>query len=117
MTSKSAQRILDLDAPLKGATELCLVVADEESNNRDRSDCLERKLIVADGSLKDLPALKWEDANAGAPCAREKTTRPRRCSRTAGNSKPSCAKAKPVHNGSAMRASRCWPTRMGPKGG
>ena len=66
MTSKTTPRILDVDAPLKGAKELYLVVSDEGSNSCDWSDWLEPKLIMADGSVKDLTALTWKSAKAGS---------------------------------------------------
>ncbi len=66
MTSKSSPRILDVDVPLKGAKELLLVVSDEGDKACDWADWLEPKLIMADGSVKDLTSLKWKDAKTGS---------------------------------------------------
>ena len=66
MTSKTMPRIFDVDAPLKGAKELWLVVSDEGSPSCDWSDWLEPKLIMADGSVKDLTKLAWKSAKAGS---------------------------------------------------
>ncbi len=66
MTSKTMPRILDVDAPLKGAKELWLVVSEEGSNSCDWSDWLEPKLIMADGSVKDFTTLSWKSAKSGS---------------------------------------------------
>ena len=66
MTSKTMPRILDLDAPLKGAKDLWLVVSDEGSLSCDWSDWIEPKLIMADGSVKDLTTLAWKSAKSGS---------------------------------------------------
>ncbi|MEO6787496.1 MAG: PVC-type heme-binding CxxCH protein, partial [Chthoniobacteraceae bacterium] len=66
MTSKTTPRIFDVDAPLKGAKELYLVVSDEGSKSCDWSDWIEPKLIMADGTAKDLTALKWKSAKSGS---------------------------------------------------
>ena len=66
MTSRSSPRILDVDAPLKGAKELWLVVSDEGSKSCDWADWLEPKLIFADGTTKDITTLKWKSASAGS---------------------------------------------------
>ncbi len=66
MTSKTKPRILEVDAPLKGAKELWLVVSDEGSKSCDWADWLEPKLIMADGTTKDLTTLKWKSATAGS---------------------------------------------------
>ncbi len=66
LTSKTTPRIFDLDAPLRGAKELYLVVSDEGGNACDWADWLEPKLIMADGTAKDLTTLKWKDARAGS---------------------------------------------------
>ena len=66
LTSKTKQRLLDVDAPLKGAKELYLVVSDEGSNSCDWSDWLEPKLVMADGTTKDLTTLKWKSAQSGS---------------------------------------------------
>ncbi len=66
MTSKTTPRILEVDAPLKGAKELYLIVSDEGSLSCDWSDWLEPKLIMADGTTKDLTTLEWKAAKAGS---------------------------------------------------
>ena len=66
MTSKSSPRILEVDAPLKGAKKLYLVVTDEGDKSCDWADWLEPKLIMADGSVKDLTSLKWTEAKSGS---------------------------------------------------
>jgi putative membrane-bound dehydrogenase-like protein len=66
MTGKSSPRILDVDAPLKGAKELWLVVSDEGSKSCDWADWLGPKLVMADGTTKDLTTLKWKSASAGS---------------------------------------------------
>ena len=66
MTSKTTPRLVDVDAPLKGAKELYLVVTDEGSNSCDWADWIEPKLVMADGTVKDLTTLKWKSAEAGS---------------------------------------------------
>ena len=66
MTAKTQPRILEVDAPIKGAKELYLVVSDEGSPSCDWSDWLEPKLIMADGTTKDLTTLKWKSAKSGS---------------------------------------------------
>jgi putative membrane-bound dehydrogenase-like protein len=66
MTSKTQPRLLDVDAPLKGAKELYLIVTDEGSISCDWSDWIEPKLVMADGTTKDLGTLHWKSANSGA---------------------------------------------------
>ncbi len=66
LTSKTTPRLVELEAPLKGAKELYLVVTDEGGNSCDWSDWVEPKLIMADGTAKDLTSLKWKSAEAGS---------------------------------------------------
>src|SRR4051812_19304774 len=66
MTSKTSPRILDVDAPLKGAKELYLVVSEEDGISCDWSDWLEPKLIMADGTVTDLTTLTWKSAKSGS---------------------------------------------------
>jgi putative membrane-bound dehydrogenase-like protein len=66
MTSESKPRLLDVDAPLKGAKELYLVVSDEGTPSCDWADWIEPKLIMADGAVVDLTTLKWKSATAGS---------------------------------------------------
>ncbi len=65
MTSTSTPRLVELSADLKGAKELYLVVSDEDGISCDWSDWVEPKLVMADGSEKDLTTLKWKSATAG----------------------------------------------------
>jgi putative membrane-bound dehydrogenase-like protein len=65
MTSKSTPRLVDVDVPVKGAKELYLIVSDEGGMSCDWSDWLEPKLIMADGTTKNLTELTWKSAKAG----------------------------------------------------
>ncbi len=65
MTGASTPRMLEVNAPLKGAKELYLVVSDEGSKNCDWADWLEPKLVMADGSERDLTNLEWKSAQSG----------------------------------------------------
>ena len=66
LTTASKQRLVKVDASLKGAKELYLVVSDEDGPSCDWADWLEPKLIMADGSTKDLTKLKWKAASQGS---------------------------------------------------
>ena len=66
MTSRTTPRILDVDVPLKGAKELYLAVSDEGSPSCDWSDWLEPRLVMADGTVRDLATLKWKSAISGS---------------------------------------------------
>ena len=66
MTSESTPRLLDVDAPLKGARELYLVVSDEGTPSCDWADWIEPRLVMTDGSVVDLTTLKWKSATAGS---------------------------------------------------
>ena len=66
LTAKSKTRIEEVTASLKGAKELYLMVGDEGANSCDWSDWLEPKLIMADGSTKDLTTLQWKSAKSGS---------------------------------------------------
>ncbi|MDB6140533.1 MAG: rane-bound dehydrogenase domain protein [Verrucomicrobiaceae bacterium] len=66
LTAKTSQRLTEIKADLKGAKELYLVVSDEGGNSCDWSDWLEPRLIMADGSSKDLTSLTWKSAKAGS---------------------------------------------------
>ena len=66
MTSKTTPRLLDVDAAIKGAKELYLVVSDEGGISCDWSDWLEPKLIMSDGTTTDLTTLPWKSAKAGS---------------------------------------------------
>ena len=64
LTSKSAQRLVELDVPLKDAKELFLVVSSGGDISCDWADWIEPQLIMADGSRVDLTTLKWKSASA-----------------------------------------------------
>lgn len=70
MTALSKQRLEEVNADLRGAKELYLVVSDEGANSCDWSDWLEPRLIMADGSIKDLTTLAWKSAKAGSGTVR-----------------------------------------------
>ncbi|HEX3135475.1 MAG TPA: PVC-type heme-binding CxxCH protein, partial [Planctomycetota bacterium] len=65
LTSKPTPRLIDVDAPLTNAKELYLIVGEEGEISCDWADWLEPKLVLADGSTKDLTALTWKSAKAG----------------------------------------------------
>jgi putative membrane-bound dehydrogenase-like protein len=65
LTSKPTPRLIEVDAPLTGAKELYLMVAEEGEISCDWADWLEPKLVMADGSTKDLTTLTWKSAKAG----------------------------------------------------
>ncbi|MDB6116721.1 MAG: putative rane-bound dehydrogenase domain protein, partial [Verrucomicrobiaceae bacterium] len=66
LSAKCKQRLAEVKADLKGAKELYLVVSDEGANSCDWADWLEPKLIMADGSIKELTTLAWKSAKAGS---------------------------------------------------
>jgi len=66
LTSKSLPRVLPVDVPLAGAKELYLVVSDEDGNSCDWADWIAPKLVMKDGSVQDLTALKWSSATSGS---------------------------------------------------
>lgn len=65
LTSTSKQRLVEVDVPLKGARELHLVVSDEGGNSCDWADWLAPKLVMKDGSVRELTEIDWKDAKAG----------------------------------------------------
>ena len=65
-TAANSPRLVKVDVPLKGARELYLVVSDEDGISCDWADWLEPKLIMADGSIKDLTKLPWKAASQGS---------------------------------------------------
>lgn len=65
MDSSSSPRLVEVDIPVKDAKELWLVVSDEGSPSCDWADWIEPRLIMADGTTKDLTALAWKSAHAG----------------------------------------------------
>ena len=65
-TAANSPRLVKVEASLKGAKELYLVVSDEDGISCDWADWLEPKLIMADGSTTDLTKLKWKAASQGS---------------------------------------------------
>ncbi len=66
LTTASPSRLVKVDASLKGAKQLFLVVSDEDGVSCDWADWLEPKLVMADGSTKDLTKLPWKAASQGS---------------------------------------------------
>ncbi len=66
LTTASTSRLVKVEASLKGAKELYLVVSDEDGISCDWADWLEPKLVMADGSTKDLTKLPWKAASQGS---------------------------------------------------
>ncbi len=69
VSAKAKERIVSIEADLKGAKELYLVVNDLGDQSCDWSDWLEPVLVLADGTTKDLTTLgwKWAEASSGKP--------------------------------------------------
>ena len=65
LTSTSQPRLVPVDVALVGAKELYLVVSDEGADSCDWSDWVEPKLVMTDGSVRDLTTLPWKSAKAG----------------------------------------------------
>lgn len=65
-TTANSPRLVKVDVPLKGAKELYLVVSDEDGISCDWADWLEPKLVMQDGSIKDLTKLPWKAASQGS---------------------------------------------------
>jgi putative membrane-bound dehydrogenase-like protein len=66
VTSKSSTRLTEVNASIKGAKELYLIVSDEGGISCDWANWIEPKLIMADGTSKDLTTLEWKEAKAGS---------------------------------------------------
>ena len=69
VSAKDKERIVVIEADLKGAAQLYLVVNDLGDQACDWSDWLEPVLMMADGSTKDLTTIgwKWAEAASGKP--------------------------------------------------
>lgn len=65
LNSRSKPRLVEVDVALKDAKELYLVVAELDSISCDWADWIEPKLVMADGTAKDLATLTWKSATAG----------------------------------------------------
>jgi len=70
VTTASTTRLVKVDVSLKGGKELYLVVSDEDGISCDWADWLEPKLIMADGTSKDLTKLPWKAATQGSGTTR-----------------------------------------------
>lgn len=64
LTSASTPRLIAADVPLDGTKELYLSVSDEGSDSCDWADWIEPKLLMKDGSTKDMTMLKWKSAKS-----------------------------------------------------
>ena len=65
LTSATKPRLIEIDVALTNAKELYLAVSDEGDLSCDWADWIEPKLVMADGSIKDLTSLKWKSAVTG----------------------------------------------------
>ncbi len=65
LTSAYKPRLVDIDVALSNAKELYLAVSDEGDISCDWADWIEPKLVMADGSSKDLTSLTWKSAVTG----------------------------------------------------
>lgn len=65
LTSTTKPQLVEVDAELKDAKELHLVVSSEGEISCDWADWIEPQLVMADGSTKDLTTLQWASAKAG----------------------------------------------------
>ncbi len=64
ITPAKEPRLTSISVDLKGAKELYLVVRSGDSISCDWSDWIEPKLIMADGSTKDLTGVKWKSSES-----------------------------------------------------
>ncbi len=65
LTPKSKAQLVAIDVSLEGARELHLVVSDEGGNSCDWADWIEPRLLMKDGSIRDLTEIEWEEATTG----------------------------------------------------
>ncbi|MBA3699958.1 MAG: NPCBM/NEW2 domain-containing protein [Planctomycetes bacterium] len=65
LTSATKPRLVEIDVALTNAKELYLAVSDEGDLSCDWADWIEPRLVMADGSTKDLTSLKWKSAVTG----------------------------------------------------
>ena len=66
LTSTSKERILSVDVALNGAKDLFLVADSAGPITCDWADWLNPRLVLADGSTRDLTTLEWVSAKAGS---------------------------------------------------
>lgn len=65
LDAKSEPRLVPVSAELSGARELYLVVSDEGGLSCDWADWIAPKLVMKDGSVRDLTGLDWKEAKSG----------------------------------------------------
>ena len=65
VTSATKPRLIPIDVPVKGLKELHLIVSEENEDSCDWADWIEPKLIMADGTTKDLTQIPWKSAQTG----------------------------------------------------
>lgn len=65
LTAREKTRAVPVSVELKDAKELHLVVADLDGFSCDWADWIEPKLVMKDGSVRDLTGLEWKEAKTG----------------------------------------------------
>ncbi len=65
LTATSKERILPVDVPLNGKADLFLVADSAGPISCDWADWLNPRIVLADGSTRDLTSLEWASAKAG----------------------------------------------------
>lgn len=65
LDAKSQPRLVPVSADISGAKELYLVVSDEGGLACDWANWIEPKLVMKDGSVRDLTGLDWKEAKSG----------------------------------------------------
>jgi putative membrane-bound dehydrogenase-like protein len=65
LTAKGEPRVVPVSVDLKDAKELHLVVADLDGFSCDWADWIEPRLVMKDGSVRDLTGLDWKEAKSG----------------------------------------------------
>lgn len=65
LTARDKSRAVPVSVDLKDAKELHLVVADLDGFSCDWADWIEPRLVMKDGSVRDLTGLDWKEAKSG----------------------------------------------------
>ncbi len=65
LTAKGEPRLVPVSVEVTDAKELFLVVADLDGFSCDWADWLEPRLVMKDGSVRDLTGLDWREAKSG----------------------------------------------------
>lgn len=65
LDSRSQPRLVPVSADIAGAKELYLVVSDEGGLACDWANWIEPKLVMKDGTVRDLTGLNWKEAKSG----------------------------------------------------